>query len=103
MYLKQIVVAYLATASGWWRRWHAAVDAPNPVTLRLMWAKGTPSGTSRASIWPNPGSGPPLEHQSADRQSHWIYPGDVLHLSWVNGGPRLGKASQGGKQVIRLA
>ncbi|MGL4477704.1 MAG: LysM peptidoglycan-binding domain-containing protein, partial [Aeromonas veronii] len=33
---------------------------------------------------------------------HWIYPGDVLHLSWVNGEPRLGKAMQGGKQVIRL-
>jgi len=27
----------------------------------------------------------------------------VLHLSWVNGEPRLGKASQGGKQVIRLS
>lgn len=34
---------------------------------------------------------------------HWIYPGDVLQLSWVNGEPRLGKASQGGKQVIRLS
>ncbi|MGL4249566.1 MAG: LysM peptidoglycan-binding domain-containing protein [Aeromonas sp.] len=33
---------------------------------------------------------------------HWIYPGDVLQLSWVNGEPRLGKAMQGGKQVIRL-
>lgn len=34
---------------------------------------------------------------------HWIYPGDALHLSWVNGEPRLGKATQGGKQVIRLS
>ena len=34
---------------------------------------------------------------------HWIYPGDVLHLTWVNGEPRLGKEIQGGKQVIRLS
>ncbi|MGL5659747.1 MAG: LysM peptidoglycan-binding domain-containing protein [Aeromonas sp.] len=34
---------------------------------------------------------------------HWIYPGDVLHLSWVNGEPRLSKAGQGAKPLVRLS
>ena len=56
MYLKQIVVACLATAltSGAMAQ-QLTLKSGCPETYVVQ--KGTPSGISRASIWPNPGSG----------------------------------------------
>ncbi|PJG58706.1 LysM peptidoglycan-binding domain-containing protein [Aeromonas cavernicola] len=34
---------------------------------------------------------------------HWIYPGDTLHLNWVNGTPQLSKVAHNAKPVIRLS
>ena len=95
MYLKQIVVACLATAL-------AGGAMAQQLTLQirlprdLCGAKGDTlwdiSGQYLAEpwLWPRLWN---INPQIAN--PHWIYPGDVLHLSWVNGEPRLGKASQG--------
>lgn len=103
MYLKQIVVACLATAlAGGAMAQQLTLKSGYPETYVVQ--KGDTlwdiSGQYLAEpwLWPRLWN---INPQIAN--PHWIYPGDVLHLSWVNGEPRLGKASQGGKQVIRLS
>ena len=103
MHLKQIILACLATAL-----------ANGAMAQQLTLKSGYPesyvvqkgdtlwdiSGQYLAEpwLWPRLWN---INPQIAN--PHWIYPGDVLQLSWVNGEPRLGKASQGGKQVIHLS
>ena len=103
MYLKQIVVACLATAlAGGAMAQQLTLKSGYPESYVVQ--KGDTlwdiSGQYLAEpwLWPRLWN---INPQIAN--PHWIYPGDVLHLSWVNGEPRLGKASQGGKQVIRLS
>ncbi|MBV7439237.1 LysM peptidoglycan-binding domain-containing protein [Aeromonas sp. sif2416] len=103
MHLKQIILASLATAL-------AGGAMADQLTLKpgypdsYVVQKGDTlwdiSGQYLAEpwLWPRLWN---INPQIAN--PHWIYPGDVLQLSWVNGEPRLGKASQGGKQVIHLS
>lgn len=95
MYLKQIVVACLATAlAGGAMAQQLTLKSGYPETYVVQ--KGDTlwdiSGQYLAEpwLWPRLWN---INPQIAN--PHWIYPGDVLHLSWVNGEPRLGKASQG--------
>ena len=85
MYLKQIVVACLATAlAGGAMAQQLTLKSGYPESYVVQ--KGDTlwdiSGQYLAEpwLWPRLWN---INPQIAN--PHWIYPGDVLHLSWVNG------------------